>query len=338
METNMKYVNRTLPQSPTRRQALLGIAAALVAGRSGAQGQPGKPIVIKVAYAPGGPTDVAIRSMQTQLQSILGAPVVIENLPGATGWIAVRAALGAPADGQTLLVTTGNDLILAPLTVQSAKYNPTHFRLLAPIFPTDMVLVTSDAHSFPTAAALVAATKGSTGSLTAGTWGPGSFSHVVTEDFKQATGAQIRDIPYRGAAPIVQALLGRELDMAFAPMTAGVASFIQSGRLKALLVANNKRNPLLPGVPTAVEAGIGTDFMHIVWAGIFAPEGVPEPVAARLSTVAFDVVQSPDHQRFMKESAAIAVDRMTLAESQRFFLEQVNKYTRLGKSINLVPQ
>ncbi|MBT2323678.1 tripartite tricarboxylate transporter substrate binding protein [Variovorax paradoxus] len=334
----MTQARRKIPARPlTRRHAIVGIAATLALGRVGAQGPAGKPIAIKVAYAPGGPADVAIRKLQHQLQVGLAAPVVIENQPGATGWIAARAVLQAPPDGQTLLVSTGNDLILAPLTVPSAKYKPANFRLLTSIFPTDMVLVTSDAHAFPNTAALVNSSKAGK-PLTAGNWGPGSFSHLVTEDFKQATGAKIVDIPYRGAAPIIQALLGHELDMAFTPMTAGLAAYIASGRLKALAVANGKRNPVIPNVPTVEESNLVKDFTHTVWAGIFVSEGVPEAVAARLSTVSSDAVQSPEFRQFLNESAAMPVDRMNLADAQRFFQEQVTKYTRLAKSLKLETQ
>jgi Tripartite tricarboxylate transporter family receptor len=185
------------PQPLNRRQAIVVIATTLAVGRIGAQALTGKPIVIKVAYPTGGPADVAIRKLQQQLQSGLATPIVIENQPGATGWIAARAVLQTPPDGQTLLVTTGNDLILAPLTLASAIYKPTSFRLVATIAPTDMVLVTSDTHSFANVAALVNASKVGQ-PLTAGTWGPGSFSHLVTEDFKHSHGREDRRHPLQG--------------------------------------------------------------------------------------------------------------------------------------------
>jgi tripartite-type tricarboxylate transporter receptor subunit TctC len=224
-ETTMTQARRKIhPQPLNRRQAIVVIATTLAVGRIGAQALTGKPIVIKVAYPTGGPADVAIRKLQQQLQSGLATPIVIENQPGATGWIAARAVLQTPPDGQTLLVTTGNDLILAPLTLASAIYKPTSFRLVATIAPTDMVLVTSDAHSLANVAALVNASKVGQ-PLTAGTWGPGSFSHLVTGDFKQSHGREDRRHPLQGCPTDQPSIRSTTACLAVSSWAALLASF-----------------------------------------------------------------------------------------------------------------
>jgi tripartite-type tricarboxylate transporter receptor subunit TctC len=115
-----------------------------------AQAPSARPLVIRVAYPAGGPANVATRKIQIPLQAALGRPVVIENLPGAGGSIAANSVLNAAADGQTLLVTTGNDMILSPLALAGVKYKPEQYRLLATILPSDFTLVTNAGHAFTT--------------------------------------------------------------------------------------------------------------------------------------------------------------------------------------------
>jgi tripartite-type tricarboxylate transporter receptor subunit TctC len=321
-----------------RRDAIAAMLAPLFAGSSFAQAWPARPVIVKVAYPAGGPADVAARKLQPGLTSSLGQPVVIENLPGAGGSIATRNVLSAAPDGHTLLVCTGNDVILAPLTLSGAKYRLDALRLVANIFPADFVLLTNASHSFKGVDDLIAHSKTAAKELTVGTWGHGSAPHLVTEDFRMATGAKLMSVPYKGAAPVIQALLTGEIDAGFAPLAASVLNLIETGRVKAVGIANTRRNPFLPNVPTLNEGKTLRQFAYSAWAGIFVPTAVPEAVTARLSHELGELVLGAEFQKFLADSAALPVEKMTLAQAASWYKAESEKYTRVAKAIGLEPQ
>lgn len=290
---------------------------------------------IKVAYPAGGPADVATRKVQARLTAALGQTVVIENVPGAGGSIGAANVLSAPADGNTLLSVTGNDLILAPLAISHVKFKPESFRLLANVFPTDFMLVTSSAHAFDGLDDLVTRTKAAGKELSLGSWGYGSAPHLVGADFKLATGVPVLDVPYRGAAPVMQGLLTKEIDMAFVPVAASVIDHIRNGRIKAIGVANNNRNPFLPEVPTLNEGKYLKNFVHSAWAGIFVSRATPDPVVRQLTKSLGDIVAGDEFQQFLKESAALPVKAFTPQEADAYFQAELVKFNQIAKKIGL---
>lgn len=298
-----------------------------------------KPVALRVAYPPGGPADVAARKIQAPLQALLGQAVIVENVPGASGSIGATNVQNAPPDGQTLLVTTGNDLILAPLAISQVKYRPEGYRLLTVIFPADFVLVTSAAHSFTSPDDLIDQARKKQGTeFSVGSWGYGSAPYLVAADFGMTTGVRLLDIPYKGAASVIQALLSREIDMAFVPVAANVLEHIRTGKIKAIGVANTKRNPYLHNVPTLNEGKYLKSFVYSAWAGIFIPSSVPEPVASKLNHQLAQLVRRDDFLRFLHESAALPVEPMTLGQATSFYQDELDKLRRIAKAIQLVPQ
>ncbi|MDM0037394.1 tripartite tricarboxylate transporter substrate binding protein [Variovorax sp. J22G21] len=298
-----------------------------------------RPLVIRVAYPAGGPADVAARKIQVPLQAALGKPVIIENLPGAGGSIAANNVLTAAPDGQTLLVTTGNDMILSPLALSQVKYKPEQYRLLATILPTDFTLVTSADHAFSGIDALIErARKSDQKELTIGSWGHGSAPYLVGADFSASTNAHVLDVPYKGAAPVIQALLSREIDMAFVPLAPNVLELIRTGKINAIGVANTKRNPYLPKVPTLSEGKYLKNFVYSAWAAVFVPASVPEPVAASLHKSLAEITGSSDFQSFLKDSAALPVEPMTPVQSAAFYQAEIDKFRRIAKAVKLEPQ
>lgn len=311
--------------------ALLPIAAQAQSGT--------RPLTLRVAYPPGGPADVAARKIQAPLQASLGQVVIVENVPGASGSIGATNVQNAQPDGQTLLVTTGNDLILAPLAISQVKYKPESFRLLSVIFPADFALVTSTDHSFKGLDDLIEQARQRTGKeFSVGSWGYGSAPYLVAADFGIAAGAKLLDVPYKGAAPVIQALLTREIDMAFVPLAASVLELIRTGKIKAIGVASIKRNPNLPDVPTLNEGKYLKNFLYSAWAGVFIPASAPEPVATKLNKELSDLVRREDFVRFLTESAALSVEPMTLGQAAKFYQGELDKFRRIAKAIKLEPQ
>jgi tripartite-type tricarboxylate transporter receptor subunit TctC len=326
-------------KTQTIRRAIVACALTCQAALVAAQTYPNRPVTVKVAYPAGGPADVAARKLQPGLQDAFKQPFVIENVPGAGGSIAARAVLGAPPDGYTLLVTTGNDAILAPLTVKSARYAAADLRLIAVIFPTDFALVTNTDHDFKDVDALVQASRApGAAEMTYGTWGHGSAPHLVGVDFIASTGARILDVPYKGAAPVVAALLSKQIDMAFVPLAANVLSLAQAGKIRVVGIANTERNPHLPQVATLNEGKALRNFVYSAWAGLFVPASMPDSVVASLSETVGRLVKETEFQAFIRESGALPVTPITPAQAAALYRTEAEKYASVAKSINLEPQ
>lgn len=313
--------------------AAMGLQAGPLHAQSAA-----KVTTIRVAYPAGGPADVATRKLQSRLGGVTGQTVIVENVPGAGGSIGANNVLNAPADGATLLAVTGNDLILAPLAMSGVKYKPESYRLLATVFPTDFTLVTNADHAFENLDALVERSKASGKELTVGSWGYGSAPYLVGADFKLATGVPILDVPYKGAAPVVQALLSKEIDMAFVPLAASVIELIRTGKVKAIGVANLNRNPFVPTVPTLNEGKYLKNFVYSAWAGVFIPKAAPEAVARQLNKSMGEVVAAEDFQHFLRESAALPVKALTLQEADAFYVAEIEKFRQVARKIKLEPR
>jgi tripartite-type tricarboxylate transporter receptor subunit TctC len=320
--------------------ARMAIAAVAVSSLPAlAQLAPGKPLLMRVAYPAGGPADVAARQLQPALQAALGRPVIVDDQPGAGGSIAANAVLAAPADGHTLLVTTGNDLILAPLAIAQVRYKPDSYRLLMPIFPTDFVLVSSADHNFTSVEEFVdAARRRRDKPFSSGSWGYGSAPFLVSADFSGRTGAPLLDVPYKGAAPVITALLGREIDVAFVPLAASVLDYIRTGRIKPIGVASSKRNPFLPNVPTLNEGKTVSNFAYTAWAGVFIPASVPEPVAVSLQQEFNRAAAQEGFAHFLKESAALPVEPMTLQQAAAYYRAELEKFRAIARKVDLKPQ
>jgi len=298
-----------------------------------------KPVTLRVAYPAGGPADVAARKTQVRLQAALGQTIIIENISGANGSIGATSVLGAVPDGNTLLVTTGNDLILAPLVMKQVKYRPEDYRLLGVLSATDFTLVTNAQHAFSSVDDLIeSARKNPHKEMTVGSWGHGSAPYLVGAAFSAASGVRVLDVPYKGAAPVIQALLGNEIDMAFVPLAPNVLELVRQGKIKAIGAASAKRSPYLAELPTLSEGKYLKQFIYGAWAAMFVPTAVPEAVATRLNQSLSEVKRSDDFKKFLVESAALPDNPMTLAQADSFYQSEMQKFRAIAKAIKLEAQ
>lgn len=269
----------------TRRlcQAAISLCALGAAGALHAQSPapwPGKTIRIVVGFAPGGSTDVMARILAQSMGESLGQTVIIENKPGASGNIAASEVIRAAPDGYSFLI--------APTSVETA--NPSLFkstilpsRDLMPVGgvgKTQMYLVAKPQIEAKDASELVALAKSRPGKLSYASAGPGTPPHLACELFKQATGTFITHVPYRGAAPALQDVMAGQADFVCDP---GIAfPHIRTGKVKLLGVVSAKRSPFFPEVPTVGEQGFpGADLD--IWFGMWAPNGTPGEVIARMN-------------------------------------------------------
>ncbi len=266
-----------------QRRALLAIALAAGAMLPVAHAQtwPAKPVRVIVNFPPGGAADQLARAIGVPLAEALGQPVVVENRGGANGNIGGEAVAKAPADGYTLLMSSGGMVSVNPHLYPRMPFDPT--KDLVPVAAAARVLVFLEVK--PTLPVnnvkeFLAYIKANPGKLSFGSPGNGSSPHLATEMMKIQTNTFAVHVPYRGAAPAMQDLLGGQLDFMFDP---GIGlQHVKAGKLKLLAVGSSKRSPLFPDVPTLDEAGL-KGFDADTWFGFYAPAGTPPDVVSRLN-------------------------------------------------------
>lgn len=333
--------NRSTPTEPARRRFHCAAAAAMVthfvpmtATAQASAGFPSRPVMVKVGVAAGGPADTAIRSAQPLLQQRLGVPVVVDNMPGAGGAIAVSNVLAQPQDGHVLFGGPGPDFLVAPLLAESARYRPEEFQLVTVLGVSDFLLVSSAKHDFRSAIGLLTKTRSApeqTYSLAH--WGPGSAPHLVGADFQKRTGVRCLEVPYKGAAPVLADLAGAQVDLAFVPLNAPTLGLIRLGKVRPIAIAGDRRNPALPEVQTLSESIGLQEFDYTVWSAVFAPPRVPEGVVAQLGDAFNEWIVGPDNLARVAANASRRVEAQNPAQKAQFFASESAKYRAMATSL-----
>ena len=307
--------------------ALVASAAAVFAvGGAAAQGAyPNKQINLIVSFPPGGDTDALGRLFAEQLSTRLGQPVIVENKTGASGTIGNAFVSKATPDGYTLLFTP-NTMATAPLVLKpgtGATYDPlTDF---TPIFlagTQSLFLVTTSASGVTTMKDLVAAAKAGK-VVNYASPGAGSPMHILGEMFNKSAGVKISPIAYRGSGPAIVDLLGGHLPMMYTTL-GPVSQHLASGKLVNIGVADAKRSPLQPNVPTLSEAGF-KDAEVGAWQGFVGPKGMSPDIVKTLNGHLNEIIKMPDVIARMTALALIpaggepaAVSRATASDFSRY--------------------
>jgi tripartite-type tricarboxylate transporter receptor subunit TctC len=304
-----------------RMLALAGFAA--LASSPASATYPERPVTIVVPFAPGGANDVVVRIIQQPLGDALGQPVIVENRGGAGGNIGFGFAARAKPDGYTLLLAPNSFAVNVSL-YDKAPYDPfKDFEPVAEISFFPVAFTVRPDMGVSTLQELIARAKAMPGSLNYSTPGPGTLPHLATELLKLRTGIDMVHIPYAGAAPAAQALLGKTVDVG--TMSIAVANpLIQAGSLKGLAVTGAERWPDLPDVPTAEEAGVPSSVSE-TWQGILVPAGTPQEVIDRLAKVLVEIAQRPDVREKLRHAGFAATGRGPLAFAKRI-AEDVPKW------------
>jgi tripartite-type tricarboxylate transporter receptor subunit TctC len=278
-----------------RRMAAAAVFAALgLAGVSaGAQEYPSRPIKLVVPFAAGGGSDIVARTVAQKLAESLGQPVVVENKPGAGGNIGTDQVAKAPPDGYTIVMGVFGPIAVNPSLFSKLPYDP--IRDFEPI--TQAVTVTNMLAVHPsvpasTVAELIEYGRKNPGKLASATGGTGTAGHMASELFKSMTKLDMAVIPYKGAAPAVNDVLGGQVPMTFEALLSTLPH-VKAGKLKAIAVTTSTRSSLLPNVPTIAEAGLkGYDANN--WYGFLAPAHTPKPVIDKLNREMVKVLALPD--------------------------------------------
>jgi tripartite-type tricarboxylate transporter receptor subunit TctC len=272
-------------------------AGALALGLSGpvlAQAFPSKTIRFVVPYPPGGPTDLMARMLQPELQKRLGVTVIVDNKSGAGGNLgSAEVAKQAPADGHTLLLAASGPMAVNPSLYKSMPFNP--LTDLAPVvqlsaFP--LVLEVHPSVGVKTVPEFLALAKSGNANLQFASAGNGTPQHLAGELFNSRTGTKLGHIPYRGAGPALNDLIGGQVKVMF-DIVGSSLQHIQAGKLVPLAVTSQQRTAVLPNVPTLAEAGVpGYEFT--AWHGIAVRAGTPPAVIEKLNATVLAIFKEPE--------------------------------------------
>lgn len=288
-----------------RRQALAALAAlpAAFAPATGAFAQgaafPSRSIQIVVPYAPGGVVDPVARIMAPRLSKEFRQPVVVENKPGAAGAMGTAYAGRAEPDGHTILLNTGV-VSVHPATQKNPGYDTR--RDLVPvsmIASGPYVLVVNNQLPVNNVREFIAYAKANPTKLFYGSSGTGSSLHLLTELLNVQSGLDIKHVPYKGNGPVMTALIGGEIQMAFDTVP-GSKALGEAGRVKMLAVTSEGRNGALPQLPSLLESGV-KGFDAVLWEGFFLPKGTPEPIVMKWNTAIRNALQDAEIRKKLTE-------------------------------------
>jgi tripartite-type tricarboxylate transporter receptor subunit TctC len=290
-----------------RRTLIRALALAPLAATGNAFGQawPDRVVRIIVPFAAGSFTDVSARLLAVELTEQLGQSVIVDSRGGAGGTAGTTAVVRAEADGHTLLLTD-TSLAISPGLYANLPYDPVRdLAQISRIADSPSILLVRPGLGPRTLADLTALAKQKPGDLTFGSGGPGSSAHLAMELLLNLAGVQALHVPFRGVAAAIAEVIAGRVDMAIASLASGVAH-VRGGTLLGLGVTGAQRSPLLPDVPTFIEAGLPAYDMAYWW-GVAAPAGTPAPIIARLNREIVQACGKPRLKDAFLQQAALAV-------------------------------
>ncbi|OWT80996.1 MULTISPECIES: tripartite tricarboxylate transporter substrate binding protein [unclassified Achromobacter] len=272
-----------------KRIFAVGVLALAACGSASADG----PVRLIVAFPPGGPVDLVGRVLAEQLTRELHQSVIVENKPGANGNIGAAYVAKGPRDGSVLFLTSVGAVSISPALYQSLPYDPVKdFAPVSRVVNNATVLVVNPANPATDAADFVARSKTASQPVAIGSSGVGSIPHLALEMFTDASKANLLHVPYKGAAPVINDLMGNQVAGFFGDVP-GLIAHIQGGKLKALGVAAPARLAVLPNVKTLAEQGV-PNVESNNWYGLLAPAGTPPEIVNKLNAAVRAALANPE--------------------------------------------
>jgi tripartite-type tricarboxylate transporter receptor subunit TctC len=322
-----------LQKRATAQAVLFSLLAATgTAAQAQAEAWPSQPVKIILPFAAGGATDVLARAFTDKLAAALKQSVVIDNRPGAGSTLgAAQAALAKP-DGYTLMIMSTSHLF-APAIYKDLPYDAlTSFIPVTRLVSSGFVMVVHPSVQANTVREFIALAKAQPGKLNFASSGNGGNQHLVAQMFLNATGTDVKHIPYKGSGQALTDLIGGQVQMSFMALSNAIPH-VKTGKLRALGVSTSRPSSELPGVPTVAEAGV-PGFVATAWLALVAPKGTPPAVVARLNTELQRIMAEPDTRKFLN-NAGMDVDLAGPDELGPYLREESVKWLQLAKGMNL---
>ncbi|MES2952797.1 MAG: tripartite tricarboxylate transporter substrate-binding protein [Pseudomonadota bacterium] len=293
---------------------------------------PDRPVRLVIPFPAGAALDSTMRVVGQKMAELWGQPVVIDNKPGVAGVVAVA---NAPANGYTLLVCAGSNIVTGPLINPRLPYTVAkNFVPVGHVSTNVPVLATTPSIGFKTVRELVALARQQPGVLNYSSSGVGSPNHLAMEIFQSLTDTSFVHIPYKGGAPSVNELIGGHVDLGIFALPS-IHQHLRSGRLRALAVASTQRDKNLPDVPTLAESGI-TGFEYEIWYGVFAPSHTPRGVVEKVNAVLQKALADPEVARQLQALGSVPTPGST-EEFSQYVLRDTERWKRivLDRKMNL---
>jgi tripartite-type tricarboxylate transporter receptor subunit TctC len=328
---------------PSVANALLAAVLVVTAGAANAFAQsspdryPSQLIRIIVPFAAGGTADALARIVGDNLSQRWGAPVIVENKPGAQGNIGMALVAKSPPDGYTLALVPVGNAAVNPSLFKDLPYDPVKdFAPISQLAIVENVLVVNGGSTIKTLEQLIKLAKSNTANITYSTPGAGSQAHLAAELLAHATGIAPTHVPYRGLAPALTDVLNGEITMTFAQLP-NAKPFIENGRLRALGVASKERSPALPDVPTIAEAGKLPGFEAVSWYALMAPAQTPEVVVRKLAGEVASIMQLPSVRTALEAQGATPVGSSP-EQLARTIAEDTARWSKLIREAHIEAQ
>jgi tripartite-type tricarboxylate transporter receptor subunit TctC len=283
----MRFAGRTF------HCAALALALLLAPGAQAQDKYPSKTIRLVTPFAPGGGSDILARLIQPQLP--FGTSVVVENRPGGGGTLGAGIVVNAPPDGYTLILVSGS--YGANAALHKLPYDTvTDITPIVLIGTTGLLMSVHPTVPMKTVKDVIAYARANPNKLNFGSAGTGGLGHLAGELFKLETKVQFTHVPYKGSGPVMNALLGGEVDSSFSSLVPSIPH-VKAGRLRAIAITTAKRNPALPETPSVGETVKGYDVTH--WYGIWGPKNMPKEVVTRWNQEVSKIIRSDSVRKFL---------------------------------------
>jgi tripartite-type tricarboxylate transporter receptor subunit TctC len=293
---------------------------------------PTRTVKIVVPFPGGGINDVLARIIADKLQAKWGQPIVIENKTGAGGNIGADLAYQSEPDGYTLLLSPPGPLAINQSLYKQLSYKPQEFVPLTLVGSVPNLVIVRKDLPVSSLKELIDYVKASPGKVSFGSQGNGATPHLTAMMFQGMTGTQMVHVPYRGENLVLNDMIGGHVDIFFGNISAGLAPF-RDGRVKILALADTRRSPLLPEIPTTAEAGL-PGLVSIGWFALAAPPKMPPALASEIAKAAIEVIKMPDVQAKFR-TASVEPIGSSPAEMAAFIKEEAQRWSEVIKKNNI---
>lgn len=315
------------------RSVCIGTAVLLSAASAHAQVFPTRPIRLVVPFPPGGPNDIIARVVGQKMSELLKQQVVIDNRAGAGGALGTDVVAKAAPDGYTIAITSAGALAISIGLQEKLPYDTLkHLKPVTLVAKVPELLVTATSLPANNLNELIALARAKPGTLNYASSGPGSMPHLAGELLKAAAKIDIVHVPYKGAAPAVNDLIGQQVQMAFFDLPVLLPQ-VQSGKLKPIAVGSRERAESLKDVPTTVELGYAVEADN--WYGMVAPIATPPAVIARLHQATTDAMRDPGvREKLSSQGLSLVGD--TPEQFAAYIRNEIEKWGKVGKAAGLI--
>jgi tripartite-type tricarboxylate transporter receptor subunit TctC len=311
---------------------LVALTLLLLPALASAQEFPNKPIKLIVPFPPGGPNDIIARLVGQRMSEITKQPVVIDNRGGQAGVLGTDAIAKAAPDGYTIGIVSASALVINP-TMEKVPYDVARdFAPVTLVTTVPEMLVVAGNVPAGNMKELIALAKAQPGKLNFASAGVGGMPHLAGELLKQTAAIDIVHVPYRGAAPAINDLLGQQVQMAFLDLPV-LLPHIKAGSLRPIALGAPKRAPTSPDVPTTAEVGM-PDLLIENWYGMLAPAGTPETVLATLNRLANEAMNDPEVKQKLADQG-LTVAGNTSAHFRDYIGAESQKWARVIKAAGI---